>query len=396
MDSSLPSHSTALSERPTKRSRIASQLESQLVPECLSHSLFLTTTELGRLLLLTSKSVTKSASAVGQNSETEDSSAIESSVPPQNTENIWKFLCTSHWGQTQISTSTAIDDALESVRTLKEATGIDSYERLFRTFAFPPASTDNIDEVRPLQFAPADYALVAEARAYQISGIDFPTGRGPGGNTTLCKWETPRLLFCEYIPGETIPGFFETGYSCISCQDPIMLGPSASQLNHFQILGVKYSFKLSLMRLRDRRVVDLIPRGIMIDHLTRDRDDLDSEHDAISASHNTRSAYGTLSSTYHNTLMERAGISRGLVRLDAKLKYKRLCFPPEDNKSPRQDPACEGEKMESKIGVFSFELFASDEDFGPFESFVRGQRDEPRVEFAHFLEAIDWSNAQTF
>lgn len=119
---------------------------------------FLTTAELGRLLLLTSKEMTAAAFS------TEDE--------------VWEVLCTSHWSAPY---GTAIS----------RATPDWSAEQRFRALGPSRRPPPTVVAPRALQFTPADYLILLSVRI---------------------RDENQEILG-KVIPGEQIPEFFETGYS---------------------------------------------------------------------------------------------------------------------------------------------------------------------------------------
>jgi len=125
------------------------------VLQAVAASQFLTTPELGRLLLRTSKELTASTYS--------------------RHDDVWKCLCMTHSG---------VKNASALLGTMAP---LHSAEQCFRTFFtdLPPKYT----EPRALRYTPEDYAVVV----------------------TIRESDTNQQLVCKVIPGQEIAEFFDTG-----------------------------------------------------------------------------------------------------------------------------------------------------------------------------------------
>lgn len=136
---------------------------------------FLSTTDLGRLLLLTSKSMT-TAAALEQNA---DENAVESWI--------YRLLANNYFGE-------------EKTEELMSLTPL-SPKEVFRSMA----SFENIlptpdVTLRPLQYSPNDYALFVDVHC--TSG---------------------KKIFSKTLLGDQIPDFFADGYLCWNLEKPVVL-----------------------------------------------------------------------------------------------------------------------------------------------------------------------------
>jgi len=133
--------------------------ESQFPPlvlKAVAASHFLTTKELGRLLLLSSKQLTASAYSLHE-------------------EEVWKGLCANYWG---------VPDGPTLLKTLNPTLSAEQCSRKL-AMDLPSACT----EPRALQFAPKDYTVIVSVRELNKN----------------------QSIFCKAIPGQEIPGFCEKG-----------------------------------------------------------------------------------------------------------------------------------------------------------------------------------------
>jgi len=187
------------------------QLPDLRVLQPLASSGHLSSVDLGRLLLLTSKGITEAfTSSRGESNEQEHESGgaregWDSSV-------LWKSLCANHFGK-------------ENADALIQSSGM-SPEQCFRSFAHHPKPRASVP---PLKYAPSDYMVTVEIRT-----------------------EEGKLLLFKVLDGEDIPDFFEKGEHEVSLDQPIvgyedLESPSTAQL--------RFRTKVHIMRRPDNLVV---------------------------------------------------------------------------------------------------------------------------------------------
>ena len=181
----------------------------------IAESRFLSTTDLGRLLLLTSKSMTAAALEQGAPREGGDQE------PARKNNAVWKCLCFTHWG---------FDDASALMETMKPL----SAEQCFRKLAV--VSDDHDDNKFPvpraLQYAPKDYVLIVSVR----------------------ESKNDKNMFCKAIPGQDIPEFFDKGEAAIEFDQPLW----KKTLDKGQdVLHLDWDSSLQIMRRTDQRVIEL-------------------------------------------------------------------------------------------------------------------------------------------
>lgn len=195
----------------------------------LIHSHNLTSKDIGRLLLLTSKQTAItfiSAMADGDDDDNSNDKAAESAK--SNMEIIWKTLCVNYWND---------NGMVEKLRTFA---GV-SYEELFRTMAYPtPApQTQGEETIAPPKYGPSDYGIIVQVK----------------------QANTGKFMFCETIRGENVPQFFVDGMMDHRLATPIDTGVAFDWdlLNHYpQSLQIYQNY------LQDPESIGVVPQPCIL------------------------------------------------------------------------------------------------------------------------------------
>ncbi|CAB9499368.1 expressed unknown protein [Seminavis robusta] len=150
-------------------------------------------------------------------------------------DDVWKYLCLNHWAC--------------NTNVLLQATEM-TPKSYFLTFAYPAPSHNAPD---PLPYAPKDYVMIVDVRTMDN-----------------------KILFSKAIPGNAIPGFFSEGEAkSIHLQETIWgfhnFEGSFSSYQQFyddqfrsvsyfypQLIGAHWKGTVHLMRLPDRKVIQLV------------------------------------------------------------------------------------------------------------------------------------------
>ena len=307
--------------------------------KAVAESRFLTTKELGRLFLLTSKELTASAS--GRDGEEEEAQ--------QPLGGVWKCLCAHALG---------LDDAkrlLEGVKPL-------SAEECFRKFV----DTGPERSVRPraLRYEPKDYSIVVTMR--EICGRSG-------------DHHTRKPIFCEVIKGEDIPDFFEKGIADVRFEQPRW--EATLDEGSDRRLNLKWDCSIGILRHPDHRVIQLA-RGCVSEQsiepiMEHEKKGEEDEGTCLVRYNDSRTGVAPLSSAYGQGLF-------GLIEC-----YSDCCLSVEMHPHYRYTTSTTGGTTKTVIQIHGFDLSFNihflENGYSVSESIKN--RDDPT--FAHLLEAME-------
>lgn len=349
-------------EQPTKKPRFAGSSAasnfSPLVLQAVAASQFLTTKELGRLLLLSSKELTASAffSPQEQDGKSEDGGG----------ELLWKSLCLNYLGT---------EDGEALLQTLQPHLG--SAEQCFRKLVAPdlPCKYSRLGTPTPrppLRFTPNDYVVIF-------------TVRDPENN---------QPLFCKAIPGQQIPEFFDTGSVQITV-DPFVpiktikdfFGADGgvigtNTLGEVEIDELEYSVRI--LRCPDRKIVQIVRLFVFDAQCPMPSD---SYHEKTSGDKHWILEPSGASWTQASDTPMNATYGSPLFRRYCYFPYTKIDFLVEPTfRLVRTGNTRDGAVRLSGLALKSY--FESDHDESDTRE-VSAMLEGQDVTFAHFLEGLD-------
>lgn len=240
---------------------------------------FLTTKEVGRICLLTSKSVRTAASGAcvfdeshnrcaavaaavaggtgGDDGDDGDDETRRGNGPREivDVDYFWRCLCVSYYRGDETAVS-----------ALMEKTGM-SAKDCFRVFLvpdlLPPAQIggagDREEELPPpppLRYSPSDYVVIVQVWGgpsdFQAGIVDFQAGDGAFRDLVSRDTASRNFLFCEILEGSSIREFFDGGSCAVSLQRPVSVGT----IRYPTIVCVRA--RVRLLRKPDGKIVELL------------------------------------------------------------------------------------------------------------------------------------------